>query len=64
MGFSLFGLFVGHRWEHLRGGLGFLQAWHIFWDQRSEGAETSQNLQDHQVSLGYTGNLSHTAGLL
>lgn len=47
MGFSLFGLFVGHRWEHLRGGLGFLQAWHIVWDQRSEGAETSQNLQDH-----------------
>lgn len=41
---------TGDCWEHRRGGLGFLQAWYVIWHQCTEGTETSENFQDHQVS--------------
>lgn len=30
--------------------MGLLQTQHVIWDQRTEGAEASENLQDYQVS--------------
>lgn len=42
--------FAGYCRQHLWGGLGLLQAWHVIWDQRTEGTETSENFQDYQVS--------------
>lgn len=39
----------GHCWQHLWGSLGFLQARHVLWDQRTEGAETPENIQNNQV---------------
>lgn len=49
--FICLAFFAGHCWQHLRGGLGLFQAWHIVWDQRAEGAETPENFQDHQVKM-------------
>lgn len=41
---------AGNCRQHLWGGLGLLQTWHVFWNQCSQGAAASEDLQDHQVS--------------
>lgn len=40
----------GYRWQHLRGCLGFLQAWHVVRYQCTESVKTSKDFQNHQVS--------------
>lgn len=40
----------GHRWQHLRSAVGFLQAWNFVWHQCPASSPSAEDLQNYQVS--------------